>query len=637
MGYNAQMGATLPFSDKLSLRVAALVDGNRGNGVRDVNRNGERSRSRTESARATLGWKPDDRLTAYLTYQYLHADNRQFQQVIGTGGTPYSTYFTIPVEGVGDIPAPLAGVNIPDASAPSGPALGTSDYTAVEDGLFRNINTTHIVNLAMDYDFGPATLSFTGAHQFSKLDITRDLDVANALPGYVQYSNVVSPYKVDTFELRLASNNREGLGWGLGAFYTHQTGTTVVDQDASQFWYAVNPAAQVNLPWAAIGVPLDGFTPFTLPNTLGLASHVVVPVNAQTWSFNANLRYRSGPLTIEGGVRYSILKNVQTTQLSLSGAITQGSTEIIPANLQRSLHHPVTGGATVSYAISPDFNVYAAYGHSYRAGSTGVAVPAGISDDLIRTKPEKTDSFEAGFKGSAFDRRLNWTLSAFYQKLDNYLSLFNGIYYNAPAAQPATGFFQFNYNGNATIKGVEASIDGRITRDWDLGISASYAHARYKNATLPCNDFAGTGTPNQDGTPAVTGAGNVSYCRSNGRLAEVPDFGLTANTEVRFHVGDWTPFVRALFTYRPGFKSELAQNHYRDRELLNLFAGVRSDDTHWEFDIFARNLLNQQRVTNIALGEGTANALITGVFNSGYRTVNVMNPREFGATLKFRW
>lgn len=635
-GYNAQMGASLPFSDTFAIRVAALVDGNRLNNVYNVTRK-ERSKSTTESARITLGWKPTDNFTGYLTYQYLEADNRQFQQVIGAGNTPYSQYFTIPVPGVGDLPALLAGVFVPDTTARSGPALATDDYASVQDGAFRNINKSHIVNLNLDYDLGPATIAFVGAHQFSRLDIQRDLDVTNALPGYVQYSDVVTPYKVDTAELRLTSNNSEGLGWGLGAFYTKQTGTTVVNQDASQFWYAVSPNAQVNLPFAAIGLPIPGFTPFTLPNTLGIATRVNVPVNNQTWSFNANLRYRSGPLSIEGGVRYSIIKSVQTTQLKLSGAVNSGPTEIIPPALQRNTNKPVTGGVNISYEITPNLNVFAAYGHSFRAGSTGVAVPAGISNDLIRTNPEKSDSFEGGIKGTMFDRRVSYSLSAYYQKIDNFLSRFTDIYYNAPANQPATGFFDFNYNADATIKGVEASFDGRVSDNWDLGVSAAYTKARFDNARVPCTDFAGTGVPNRNGTPKVTGTGNVSYCVANGRLAEVPDFSLTANTELRLPMGSVTPFVRALFTYRPGFDSERAQYTYQSRELLNMFLGVRTDDGKWEFDVFARNLLDQRRVTNRGLGNGTVDSLIAGTFNSGFRQVSLTNPREFGATLKFNW
>jgi iron complex outermembrane receptor protein len=506
----------------------------------------------------------------------------------------------------------------------------------VADGVFRNQNNSHIINLATTADLGAATLTFTGAHQFTRLKINRDLDVTNTLPGYVQYSNVVTPYKVDTAEVLLNSNNKEGLGWGVGAFYVKQTGVTIVNQDASQFWYAVNPNAQVNLPNAALGIPGPGFTPFALSNTLSIATLVRVPVNTQTVSFNGNLRFKSGPLTIEGGVRYSLLKTIQTTQLTLSGAVNSGPTEIIPAALQRNKHKPITGGANISYALTNTLNAYAAYGHSFRSGSTAVAAPNGISNDLLQTKPEKTDSFEVGFKGSALDRRVNFAVSAYYQKLDNFLSRFTSIYYNAPAASPSTGFFDFNYNAKAKIKGIEASIDGRVSDNWDIGLNAAYTHARYSNARVPCNDFAGTGRPNQTGAPAVTGGGNVSFCNSSGPLAEVPDFGLTANSEIRFPMGTVTPFVRALFTYRPKFNSQIAQYQYQDRELLNVFTGFRTE-SGFEFDVFARNLLNQKRITNYALGLGTTNALIGGTFNSGYRTVNVMNPREFGATAKFSW
>lgn len=637
-GYNVQGGVTLPFSDKVSLRVAGLIDGNRINNVRDVNRGNDRSRSRTESGRITLGLRPTDNFTAYITYQYLTADNKQYQQVIGAGNYPYNVYGVVSVPTMGDIPYPYADVNIPDTTNPSGPALSASDYKAVADGVFRNRNDTHIVNLSFDWDLGASTVSFVGAHQFTRLNIERDLDSTNALPGYIQSSNVITPYKVDTAELRWTSNNTEGFGWGVGAFYVKQTGTTVVHQDATQFWYQTSPSALVNLPNAVVGDPTPGFTSFGLSNTLPISTLVTVPVNTQTWSFNGNLRYKSGPLTIEGGLRYSILNTVQTTQLTLSGAQNSGPTEIVPTALQHNLHHPITGGLTVDYAVTPDLNAYISYGHSYRSGSTKVAGPAYVSDDLIQTKPEKTDSVEIGLKGGLFDRRLNFTIAAYYQKLDNFLSRFPGIYYDSPQDSPATGFFDFNYNGNATIKGVEGSIDGRVTPNWDYSVSASYTHARWDNAKLPCNDYAGTGVPNQTGTPAVTGSGNVSYCVSNGPLAEVPDFSLTANSEIRFPMDSVTPYVRALMTYRPSFHSERVNYNYQDRELLNLFVGVRTADQRWDFNVFARNLLNQQRITNISGGTGTVNALLAGgVFDSGYYAVNVMNPREFGASLNFKW
>ncbi|WP_196221835.1 TonB-dependent receptor [Sphingobium sp. CAP-1] len=641
--YNVQGGVSLPFSDSFAIRVAGLVDGNRLNQVRDVNLGGQHSQSRTESGRITLGWKPSSDFTAYLNYQYLHADNRQFQQVIGSGNTPFGTYRSVfGIPSVFMPPAFGGGPFATDTSVVSGPALGVSDYGAVQEGAFRNQNETHIVNLQFDYDLGPATLSFVGAHQFSKLKINRDLDAANAIPNYIQTSNVVTPYKVDTAELRLTSDNEEGLGWGVGAFYSKQTGTTVVNQDNSIFQYAVAPNALVNPPCGLVGGAAAGctgnFAPYTLPNQLPLSVLVTVPVDSETWSFNGNLRYKTGPLTIQGGLRYSIMRKVQTTQQSLSGIFNTPPAEIIPAALQRTRNTPITGGATINYAFSPDLNAYIAYGHSFRQGSTKVAGPAVVSDDLIRTNPEKTDSFEFGLKGSLIDRKLNYTVAAFYQKLDGFLSRFTNIYWSSPTNPgQTTGGFDFNYNGDAKVKGIEASLDARPTRDWDLSISAAYTHARWSNALLPCNDYAGTGTPNTTGTPAVTGTGNVSYCNSSDKLANTPDFSLNANTELRFPMDKVTPFVRALMTYTPSYNWWQSQYRFKDREMVNLFLGVRSNDDKWELDLFAKNLLNQKRITNISLGEVTTNASVYGTYDSGYSSVNVTNPREFGATLNFKW
>lgn len=629
--YNVQGGVSLPFSDSVALRLAAVVDGSRLNHVKNVT-TGDRSRSRTESFRATLGLQPSDAFTAYLTYQYLTADNTQYQQVVGSGNTPSYQLFTF----LG-FPVPLT----PDTSERSGPALTASDYGAVAEGRFRIQNNTHLINLQTAYDFGPATLSFVGAHQFTKLETVRDLDPANAVPGYVAASFVDIPYKVDSAELRLASNNDEGLGWGLGAFYTKQTGTTEVNQSADSFFFPTSVAGTR----AVLG---EG--PF-----LPISTNVLVPVDSSTLSFNANARFKSGPLKIEGGIRYSILKSTQTATISVSSpgnafagvapfAVVQDG---IPAALSRGKEKPWTGGVNITYEITPEINIYAAYGHSFRAGSAGVSVPVGISGDLIRTRPEKTDSYEIGFKGTAFDRRMNFGITGFYQTIDGFLSRFTGINYNCPelfgtcftsppappinnATDPVNGSFDFNYNADAIVKGIEAQFDGRITDNWDLGVSASYIKARFDKAQVPCNTF------NNAGTPVIVGTGNVSYCARDGRLSDTPDFNLTANTEIRAPMGKLTPYLRALFTYRPGFYSERSNYDYRHRELLNVFVGLRSE-AGWDLNVFARNILGQNRITQISDGNSQIPTAAGIPYDSGYRLVNVMAPREFGLTASFKF
>jgi iron complex outermembrane receptor protein len=114
---------------------------------------------------------------------------------------------------------------------------------------------------------------------------------------------------------------------------------------------------------------------------------------------------------------------------------------------------------------------------------------------------------------------------------------------------------------------------------------------------------------------------------------------LTANTEVRFGSGPMQPFVRALFTYRPSVYSDRQQFRYPSRELVNLFVGLRGEESKWEVSAFVRNLLNQNRITNISINNSTFEASNdpSVIYDSGYRTVNVTNPREFGLSGTFKF
>lgn len=625
-GYNVQGGVTLPFSSTFAIRAAALVDGNRLNQVRNVSR-GDRSRSRTESGRLTLGWQPSADFSAYLTYQYLHADNTQYPQVFGPGNAPAGLF--------GD-------------PTPSGPPAARGDYLAVVEGPFRFQNRTHLLNLALDWDLGPATLSFVGAHQNTVLTHARDFDVANAIPGYTNVQSGRIPYKVSTAELRLTSNGGGIWDWGVGAFYSRQTGTTVINQKSDSF-FAPAPISM------GLFLPID--------------VRVVLPAKVDTLSFNATSRLTFGKVKIEGGIRYSILRNVQSADLHIvspgfAGSLPFGIPAIapftedqvgVPAALQKAIDKPITGGASISWEPTEDITLYGAYAHSFRQGSTGVAVPVAISNDLIRSNSEKTDSFEVGFKASFLDRKLNFNAAAFYQKYDGFLARFTGIFYNCPdffgscnsfappidnaTDVPATnGTFDFNYNGDATVKGVEATLEGRPLDIWDFSIGASYARGRYDNARMPCNDFNGDGRPDSTGPSRITGTGNVSFCTLNGRMAEIPDFSLSANTEVRFPIGNLTPFVRGLVSYRPAFNSEINAFRYPSRTLLNAYIGLRGADARWELNVFAKNLLNQQRIVGVSQSNAIIGTSTPGFdYDSGYRTVDLMAPREFGVTASFRW
>ncbi|MDX2276643.1 MAG: TonB-dependent receptor [Hyphomonadaceae bacterium] len=622
-GRNVQAAVNIPVSDTFAIRVAGLWDESDGNQVRNVT-NGDSSSSSTESARITLGIQPNDFFNVYINYQYLNSDVTQYQQVFGPGGTP--------------------------GGVPSGPgAVSVEDRIAVSDGLARFQNESSLLSINANWNLGAVSLQGIASYYYTELTQDRDLDTTNAVPNYDQAQRVTTPSDVPTVELRLTSNSTGWFSWGLGAFYQHIGGTTVVNQPNHTFFF---PTA----------FPSSFYLPIFVQTT--------VPIDSTTTSFNANARAEFDRLTIEGGVRYTIAEAERVAEILVSSPGNPGvppfvpvipafeiAQEGVPASLRNQEDTPITGGLSVSYRLSDDHTAYASYGHSFRQGSVGVAVPVGISSDLVATDNEETDSFEIGLKGDLYSGRIRYSAAVFYQTIDGFLSRFDAYYNcsNLPPAlggvcgdgplatpinndtdSPATdGVFQFNYNGDATVKGVELSIDARPTDYWDIGLNLAFAQARYDGgARLPCNDFDGDGSPDADGAPRISGDGNVSFCRLE-RLSDTPDFSASATTELRLPtMGAFEPFVRGLVSYRPSVESQLNNFDYESRTLVNLYAGVRNDDSNWELSVFAKNLLDQERITSIASGNGVIGASALGNFDSGYRAITTMTPREIGVALR---
>lgn len=602
-GYNVQGGVSLPIvQDKIAIRASMLVDGNRLNQVRNIRR-GDRSRSRTQSGRLSVALQPAEGFDVNVMYQYLNSDTVNHVQLFGPGNATIGN-----------------------------PAIGLDDRLNLSEGRRRLINNSHLVTVDAKYDLGPVTLAFIGGHQETTLTQYGDSDPGNAIPNYAPTQIVRTPYNVDTAELRLTSNNEGFFNWSAGVFHTTQTGTTIVNQPQDF---------------------LFGIPGFTAPFITEIDSTIVIPAQGKTWAFAGSVRLQpTDKLTFEAAGRYTMSDGRQLATIDIPGVFSGTIVDF------SSKERPFTGSATLTYEFSPDLTVYAAYGRSFRGATAGVGTPQNISEDLAISKPERSDNFEVGFKSAFLDRRISLDVSAFYQKFDNYISRFTGIQtdqgtnidvtgdgepdgvYVGPPDGIIDGGSDYNYNGDATVKGVEATIAGRPTDNWDFSVSMSYVKARYKNALLPCTTLDPvTGQPVVIPNPAFGGVNNVSFCNRNSRLADTPDFSLTANSEVRFGSGPMQPFIRGLINYRPSVYSEQQQFRYPSRTLINLFVGLRGEENKWEISAFARNLLNQKRITNISVNNSqfTASNDSDIVYDSGYRTVNVTNPREFGISGSFRF
>ncbi|ARS26129.1 TonB-dependent receptor [Sphingomonas sp. KC8] len=605
---NFQGAVSIPLiADRLALRAAMLIDRNDLNQVHNVNRDTS-SRATTESARLSLAFAPTDTFEAVLAYQYLYAENDQEQQVVGLGNQP--------------------SLFDPELS---GPSASVKDRIAVTDGRMNFRNRTHIATLDAKWDLGAHSLQLVAGHQNTLLKQVVDRDYGNAVPGYANAQFNRIPYIVNSAELRLASTNRTFWNYSASLYYLKQTGDVTVTQDSNQFFANVTPAT-----------PL----PYSFGAYLPINVDILAPTYQRTMAMAASSSFQfTDALRLEVAGRYSFLKTKQSSILTLTSpglpsfgidGFVQGPFDTVDPAIGNQKHDVLTGGANLSYQFTPDVTAYISYGRSYRGPTAAVGATAQLDTELLLTKAERSDAVEIGIKTALVDRHVTFNVNGFYQKFDGYNSRVRNIYYATERDGVPDGFFDFNFNGDAEAKGIEATVAGRWDM-FDFSVSASYVDAKFKGAMAPCNDFNGDGVPDATGVPSVPMGEQVALCERNDRIAEQPKFNLTANGEYRFSVGDYEPFVRGLFSYRPGFQSTVANYGYQSRSLLNLYLGLRGPERRWELTAFAKNVLNQQRITSIGQGNfqiGTANG---APFDSGYRLVNSSTPREFGVTMQFNF
>lgn len=609
---NFQGAASVPIvADKVAIRAALLYDHNRGAQVKNVD--GRNSYNETMSGRFSVALQPSSDFRADLMYQYLWTDVRPFRAVFGPGRqTSPNSFF------------PLR----------SGPAISLDDRLSVHEGPLQFTNETHLVTLNTSYDFGWGELVFNGGYQNTVLNQQRDGDEGNAVPGYQLPSRIRSPYDLWTTEVRLQSPANSRLTWAIAANYDYSSFKDVrVNQRNDAFF--TDPFGSV-FP----GMTGPGPVPpqiFVFPVDVS----VILPITSKSYAVSGLLGYEVvDGVTVTGGLRQTWGTTTRSQRLIIPAIGTDTTTvSVVKPNA-------LTGGAAISWSVNPELNLYANYGRSFRPGVAASGVTTPLDARYLQTPDETSDGFEVGLKTNLFDHALTLNVAAFYQTFKNYVDFAPSLTTNSSRipGNVDTATAALPTYGDAISKGVEVQLSYAPSKWFDLNINATYANANYDNAQVYCNDYNGDGTQDSIGTPRVPGTDQVALCTRNDRISDVPRFGFSANSEVRFEMGALSPFVRGLVSYRPGFDSLASNYRYEDFTKIDLFVGLRAED-RWELNVFVKNLLDQTRAQRVSQGNfqiGTGalpglGAFGTIPFDSGYRLVNTTAPREFGATLRFTW
>lgn len=399
------------------------------------------------------------------------------------------------------------------------------------------------------YDFGPAMLTYTGGYRDSK-----NTGVNTLSPAYA-FTNFGASVKTQSHELRL-NGDMGGIIWQTGFFYFREK------QDTNGGLYS----------------------PFIGPNG-SYITYFKHPTDSKSWSVFGQVEVPiMEKLTAVGGLRYT--KDDRSAVFNNYGFVfNSGAVELTGApasqlNLSYS-GHKISWLAGLNYKPTDQALVYAKVSTGYKAGGF---------DSVGTFKPESNTAYEGGLKlkfGPGNEHIFN--IAGFYY---DYKDLQNDVLLNS-----AVGGQTFNA-GKATIWGVEAETNIKLSRYDTFTATFNYLHARYGEFLASYAVFD-TSDPNL--TSLVT-ADNPNL--KGNRLPQTPEIVIGLGYDHVFDLGSAGTIKASAFSR---FKSDYYLDffNYRDARQspytqTDLNLEYRPENRKFSVQAYVRNLENKRPVVYAA-------------------------------------
>ncbi len=558
----AEGGVTLPLSDTLSMRVSGLWN-HRDDWVNNAydapfaKKDGKDLGNFDDIAgRVHVAWTPTERLSALLTLQARDYD--------GTGTMNRANALTKGSNKLND---------------------NFDRETVWYDGGRNNFQRqkTTSETLQVHYDFGAATLTgVVGSYQGSSAgDGDIDGGVASApagssykTPFNVESGTLSSKLQQNTYELRLASNGDNRLGWQVGAFYWQE---------------------RVNL--------VSG----TFNGVGGLIPTKVTDIiqKSDSWSVFGQANYRvTDALKVTAGVRYT------EDNRDYLGRVVIGT----PANAQGAISvgdEQVSWDVSALYEVNDALNLFARVAKGYRGPSIqGRNLPV-----LTTANSETVMSYEAGFKSRLWDglARLNGT-AYIYEVDDMQFTAIGGA-----------------DNSNRLINadkgegyGVEFDGDVYLGAGFSLSAGAAWNHTEIKDKNLLVAICTGGCTVTN---PIVNVAGQNRARIDGNPFPQAPEYtaNLTLNY-VRPLGNDTELFASTDWVMQKDFNLFLYQSVEFQQDTSfegGLRAGWRDLNRGLEAAVYARNITDE--------------ANVIGAIDFNNLTAFVNEPRTYGVQVSKRF
>ena len=312
---------------------------------------------------------------------------------------------------------------------------------------FQKLKTQNIAG-TIEYDFGPVTLYSVTSYWHGKLQSRGDIDGGDdtgpgVIPFQAQSQDDIPSLDQFTQEIRIASNNKTGLGYQAGLFYFDE------NLDIQTFDF---PSPTSTSPSAIVNQRQDA-------KALGIFGSV-------------NYKLESG-LTLQAGARWNHDKKtlVADRMFDLRPGFVGGGP--VPETTTKVKDSVLTWDVSALQKVSEDVNVYARVAKGYRAPAIQGRIL--FDRDVTTADSENTMSYEAGIKTTLLDRRLRFNLTGYFFKTkDLQLSAVGGgtnanLLLNADAVKGS---------------GFEAEIEARPATGLTLTGGISYNKAKIHDSNL---------------------------------------------------------------------------------------------------------------------------------------------------------
>ena len=382
--------------------------------------------------------------------------------------------------------APLFGVELPE------------DDFEVHQDLSQDMTIGRLEHYGfsgtLDWDIGDLTLTSITGYRKLNSTVRYDADITE-IPFLFNLNREV----VDQFseEVRLGNGSGSNFEWLVGAFYFTQDGSGSFDT----------------------GIPLLG----------DLLATNTATIKTKAFALFGQASYMLTPqLRATAGARYSWERKRHTlVQSGVTAPLANGSES----------WNSFTPRIGLDYFIDDNTMLYASISKGFKSGGFN------SSTDQPPFDPETLWSYEAGLKGSAFDKRLRFALSGFYY---DYSDLQVTVFVEASGGSGRT---VTSNAASARLYGFEAELTALPVENLLINASLAAVKSEYRDFVTRDPNFPGLGPQDLSGnnlafSPRMTANFGIQYGIPLGTGTK-----LTPRFEVLYHGNtNYDPFNYAITT-----------------------------------------------------------------------------------------